>query len=318
MNTKIVRAAARYEPTGFESRVWRLFAFVPQSEQLVVERFGKYSHVAQPGLNFFLPVIDRIAYAVPTQELCFRVEPQTATTKDNVMLTLAGTVYVRFVDPHKAAYGAAEPYRAILQHAQSSMRARVGDMTMDDVFKDRNELNNYIESSMKTAAASWGATIERFELTDVSPLDRKVADALHLQATAEREGREMRRLAEAKAHATRTTAEAEKTATELRAEGERTAAIKAAEAKAEAVRLAAEADAAAVRLAADAEKHRLEQVGTALSSYPEAAKYNLGTLSVEAWAGVARESTVVVVPQNMSDLAGTVAALSPMLRNQLK
>ena len=88
-------------------------------------------------MYFTLPFIDRIAYVIDTREKSVPIHPQHAITRDNVSVQIDGVVYVQVVDPEKAAYRALNPFLAVIQHAQSTMRAAIGRRSLDDAFHDR-------------------------------------------------------------------------------------------------------------------------------------------------------------------------------------
>ncbi len=123
----------------FDSEQWPLVATntllntCPQGEKMVIERLGKYERVQDPGWFLAIPLIDRIAYRVDTRETAVKIPPQNAITRDNVSVEVSGNLYTQFQDPAKAAYGSANPLYSIKQHAQSSMRAAIGELELDEV-----------------------------------------------------------------------------------------------------------------------------------------------------------------------------------------
>lgn len=279
-------------------RFLKFVAIVPQGEEHVLEKFGKFNKVVSPGIQFYWPFIQQVAYKVPHKELCFQINPQNAITKDNVMVTIAGTLYVKFIDSYKASYGADEPKSAIIQHAQSSMRAQIGSMTLDDIFRERNSINLSIYESINKTAEKWGAIVSRFELTEVAPSDRSVSESLHLQATAERNRRATVKDAEAKKQAMELEADAYKYQTEIRAAADATS-----------IRLLAEANAEAANLRSDAERYNIQVLDDVFAnSISNVNEYMLQCKSIDAWRNIARESSVVVVPGDASALIGAATA----------
>ncbi len=100
---------------------------------MVIERLGRHDKVQEPGWFLAIPFIDRIAYRVDTREKAMKIPPQSAITHDNVSVEVSGNLYTVFQDTAKAAYGSINPLYAIRQHAQSSMRAAIGEMELDEV-----------------------------------------------------------------------------------------------------------------------------------------------------------------------------------------
>ena len=79
--------------------------FVPQQEAWVVERMGKYHTILEPGLNFLIPIIDKIKYVQSLKEIAIDIPQQSAITKDNVAINIDGVLYLRIMEPYKASYG---------------------------------------------------------------------------------------------------------------------------------------------------------------------------------------------------------------------
>jgi regulator of protease activity HflC (stomatin/prohibitin superfamily) len=109
--------------------VWKGIRVVPQQEAWIVERLGKFHSLLTPGLNIIIPYIDNVAYRHSLKEEANNVQSQAAITNDNVTLTLDGVLYTRIIDPKQASYGIADPYFALTQLAQTTMRSEIGKMT---------------------------------------------------------------------------------------------------------------------------------------------------------------------------------------------
>ncbi len=124
---------------AMDDETWPLMArntvlnVCPQGEKMVVERLGKFKRVQEPGWFLAIPLVDRIAYRVDTREKAVKIPPQSAITHDNVSVEVSGNIYTQFRDATKAAYGSTNPLYAIKQHAQSSMRAAIGELELDEV-----------------------------------------------------------------------------------------------------------------------------------------------------------------------------------------
>ncbi len=155
---------------------------------MVVERLGKFRAVRGGGWFLCIPVVEQIRYVVDMKEKAMSISPQSAITKDNVHVHVSGNVYCQFVDGYKAAYGSKNPLYAVRQHAQSAMRAAIGELELDDILHARARLNAVIRNAVQESAQSWGLEIKRYEITEISP-DKFITDAMDKQAAAERDRR---------------------------------------------------------------------------------------------------------------------------------
>ena len=104
---------------------------------------------------------------------------------DNVTLDLDGVLYFRVVDPYKACYGVEDAEFSVAQLAQTTMRAEIGQMTLDRTLAERAHLNANIVEAINTAAADWGIQCLRYEIRDIHP-PSKVVESMHQQVSAER------------------------------------------------------------------------------------------------------------------------------------
>lgn len=164
--------------------------FVPQKRAYVVERFGKFIQILQPGLNFLIPLIDKIAYAHSLKEQAIPISDQTATTVDNVPIVIDGVLYIKIIDPFLASYGIENPIFAVTQLAQTTMRSELGKITLDKTFEERDRLNKNILGAINNhpLKTHWGLECLRYEIKDVTP-PNGVKVVMQLQAEAERRKR---------------------------------------------------------------------------------------------------------------------------------
>ncbi|KAK3941429.1 hypothetical protein QBC46DRAFT_382671 [Diplogelasinospora grovesii] len=275
-----------------------IIRFVPQQTAWIVERMGKFNRILQPGLAILIPFLDRIAYVKSLKEAAIEIPSQSAITADNVTLELDGVLYTRVFDAYKASYGVEDAEYAISQLAQTTMRSEIGQLTLDHVLKERAALNTNITAAINEAAQAWGVTCLRYEIRDIHA-PKPVVEAMHRQVTAERSKR----------------------AEILESEGQRQSAINIAEGKKQSVILASEAmraeqinrasgEAEAILLKARATAEGIDAVARAIQEGEGAAQ---GALSlsvaekyVDAFGKLAKESTAVVVPGNVGDIAGMI------------
>ena len=105
---------------------------VPQNSAFVVERLGKFSSTLEAGFHLLVPFLDRVAYRHSLKEFALDVPAQQAITKDNVPLGIDGVLYLRIMDPKSASYGVENLRFAITQLAQTTMRAEIGKISLDE------------------------------------------------------------------------------------------------------------------------------------------------------------------------------------------
>ena len=139
---------------------------VPQQHAWVVERLGKYHATLGPGLQFIIPVMDRVAYKHVLKEIPLDVPPQVCITKDNTQLQVDGILYFQVTDPMRASYGSSNYVGAITQLAQTTLRSVIGRMELDKTFEERDHINAAIVSAIDESAANWGVKVLRYEIKD--------------------------------------------------------------------------------------------------------------------------------------------------------
>jgi regulator of protease activity HflC (stomatin/prohibitin superfamily) len=277
--------------------VWKGLRMVPQQQAWIVERFGKYDRKLEPGLNLLIPIYERVAYKFGLKEMVLDVPEQSVITRDNVPLFIDGVIYVRITDATAAAYGVADPFMAVTQLAQTTMRSEIGKMTMDETFEERERLNANIVTAINEAASTWGIQCLRYELKNINP-PTSVVKAMEQQVTAERQKRADILESEGKRQAQINNAEGVKQEVVLRSEAAMTDQINRAKGEAEAILAVAKANADSIALIANA----IRQQG----GY-EAVSYRIAEEYVDAFRQLAQESTTVLLPANAGDAGSMVA-----------
>lgn len=271
--------------------------FVPQNRAYVIERFGKYNKTIEAGLNFILPIIDVVAHDRSLKEQAVDVPSQGAITKDNISLTVDGVLYFRVLDPYKASYGVEDYSFAVTQLAQTTMRSEIGKIELDKTFEERDQLNANIVASINQAADPWGVQVLRYEIKDIVP-PQSVMSSMEAQMRAEREKRAKILESEGHRQAEINRAEGDKQAQVLNAEAE----------KAEQI-LRAEGEANAILRVAEAQAEALRKVGEAANTADgqAAVQLDLATRAITAKEAIARESSVVLLPDSATDANSLVA-----------
>ena len=253
---------------------------VPQSEQHVVERFGRLRSVLGPGINLIVPFLDVVAHKISILERQLPTASQDAITKDNVLVQVDTSVFYRIIEPEKTVYRIRDVDGAIATTVAGIVRAEIGKMDLDDVQANRARLIDTIQTSVESAVDDWGIEVTRAEILDVN-LDQATRDAMLQQLNAERARR-----------AQVTEAEGQRRAVELAAAAELYAAEKAAQAR---------------RVQADAEAYATGVVAKAIADNGlEAAQYQVALKQVESLTalGAGPSSNTIVVPANAIEAFG--------------
>ena len=269
---------------------------VPQQSAFVVERFGRFHATLEPGLNFIVPVFDRVAYRHSLKEVPLDVPEQVCITKDNTQLGVDGILYFQVTDPRLASYGSSNYITAISQLAQTTLRSEIGKMELDKTFESRDDINRQIVAALDEAGRNWGIKVLRYEIKSLTPPEA-ILRSMQQQITAEREKRALIAKSEGERQQEINVADGEKQAAVLRSEGEKQAAINRAQGEATALRLIAEANAAAVRA-----------VGEAISDKGgmDAANLKVAQEYVAAFSQLAKQSNTLIVPSNAADVAALI------------
>ncbi|OFW66828.1 MAG: hypothetical protein A2Z12_00635 [Actinobacteria bacterium RBG_16_68_21] len=227
--------------------VARSLKIVTQFEKGLVERFGRFDRMVDPGLRIIVPFIERIR-RVDMREQVVDVPPQEVITKDNVVVTVDAVVYYQATDPVKLKYNVANFILAATKLAQTNLRNIVGELQLDEALTSRDMINAQLRAVLDEATDVWGTRVVRVEIQRIDP-PPDITEAMHRQMKAERDRR-----------ATVTEAEGEKRAAILRAEGVKQARILEAEGNAQAIKEIAEADKFQKLTVAEGEGQAIERV----------------------------------------------------------
>lgn len=288
--------------------VWKGIYIVPQQSAWVVEKLGSFDRVLEPGLQFLMPYIERVAYRHSLKEYAHDVQEQTAITRDNVTLVLDGVIYLRIIDPYQASYGVSDPVYAVTQLAQTTMRSEIGKLALDESFEERERLNANIVLAINHAAQTWGIQCMRYEIKNISP-PVNVLKAMELQMSAERqkraeilqsEGARQSQInaAEGRKQEVLLIAEARKQEVVMASEAALTDQINRAKGEAEAILAVAEATAKGIHLVSEAITRQGGEQAVAL---------RVAEQYVAAFSNLAKTSTTVLLPTDAGN-TGTMVA----------
>ncbi|MCC6302661.1 MAG: SPFH/Band 7/PHB domain protein [Gammaproteobacteria bacterium] len=258
---------------------------VPQGFKHVVQRLGKYHSTLGPGLNIIVPYIDTVAYRVTTKDIVLDIPSQEVITRDNAVIIANAVAYINIIAPEKAVYGVEDYTLAIRTLVQTSLRAIIGEMDLDDALSSRELIKTRLKTAISDDIADWGITLKTVEIQDINP-SPTMQKAMEEQAAAERQRR----------------------ATVTRAEGEKTAAILEAEGRLE----ASKRDAQAQVVLAEASQTAIDKVSQAVRDQELPAVYLLGEKYIEAVKHLSGSpnAKIVVLPADLpAAVRGIMSAL---------
>jgi regulator of protease activity HflC (stomatin/prohibitin superfamily) len=285
--------------------VFESIRVVPQQSVWVVERFGKFHSVLEPGLNVIVPFIDRVAYRHSLKEVPLDVAEQVCITRDNTQLSVDGIIYYQVTDPRLASYGSSDYITAITQLAQTTLRSEIGKMELDRTFESRDVINRQVVAVLDEAGRTWGVKVMRYEIKNLTPPEA-ILRSMQAQITAEREKRALIAKSEGQRQEEINIAEGSRQAAILQSEGQKLAAINRAQGEGQAIITIADATAAAVRTVAGA----MSEPGGM-----NAANLKVAELYIKAFGNLAKTNNTLIVPSNVADVASLVASAMTVLNS---
>lgn len=275
---------------------------VKQGYVYTIERLGKFTIAAQPGLHLIIPFIDRVGQKVNMMEQVLDIPGQEIITADNAMVGVDAVVFFQVLDAGKAAYEVSNLYQAIMALTTTNLRTVMGSMDLDETLSKRDEINARLLAVVDHATSPWGVKITRVEIKDIRP-PHDISEAMARQMKAERLKR-----------AEILEAEGDKTSSILRAEGRKQSAILEAEGKreaqfrdAEARERAAEAEARATQMVSDA----IAASGNQAINYFIAQEY---TKAVGKFAESPNAKTILF-PVEATQLIGSLGGIGELVRD---
>jgi regulator of protease activity HflC (stomatin/prohibitin superfamily) len=277
---------------------------VSQQHAWIVERLGRFHAVLEPGLNFVVPFVDRVAFRHDLREIPLDVPPQICITKDNTQLQVDGILFFQVTDPRLASYGSSNYVLAITQLAQTTLRSVIGRMELDKTFEERDQINAAVVNALDDAAPNWGVKVLRYEIKDLTP-PAEILRAMQAQITAEREKRAVIATSEGRRQEQINLAVGAREAAIAKSEGEKQAEINQAQGEATATLLKAEATAKAIR-----------QVGESIASAGGLQAVNLRVAEeyIVQFGNLARTNNTLIMPTNVADVAGVIAAAMSVVK----
>jgi regulator of protease activity HflC (stomatin/prohibitin superfamily) len=284
--------------------IFKTAVIVPQQSAFVVEQLGKFSRVLKPGFSILIPFVDKVAYKHSLKEHAVDIPEQVCITKDNVQVAVDGVLYLQVRDPELASYGIGDYLFAISQLAQTTLRSEVGKIDLDKTFEERSTINQAIVDELDKASEPWGVKVLRYEIKNITP-PQDVLTAMEKQMRAEREKRALVLQSEGEKEAKINLAEGEKQRVIKESEATQTQQINEARGEAEAILAVAKATAEGLRMVALA----LSQPGG-----EQAMQLRIAEDYLERFGLLARENNTMIIPANLTDLAGMIATATTVHR----
>jgi regulator of protease activity HflC (stomatin/prohibitin superfamily) len=199
--------------------VYSAVEIVDATEKRALTVFGEYRKLLEPGINFVPPFVSRThRFDMRTQTL--DVPRQEAITRDNSPVTADAVVYIKVMDAKKAYLEVEDYKRAVSNLAQTTLRAVLGDMELDDTLNKRQEINAKIRKELDEPTDEWGIRVESVEVREVNP-SQDVQQAMEQQTSAERRRRAMILEAQGERRSAVEKAEGDKQSNIIRAQGEK-------------------------------------------------------------------------------------------------
>jgi regulator of protease activity HflC (stomatin/prohibitin superfamily) len=254
---------------------------IPQGEEWIVQRLGKYRVTLMPGLRFIIPYFDTVAYKVTTKDIILDVQEQEVITRDNAVIVVNAIAFIKVTDPVKAVYGVENYSEAIRNMIMTTLRSIVGEMELDQALSQRDMIKARLKAGVADEALDWGLTVKSVEIQDIKP-SQSMQRAMELQAAAERERKAM----------------------VTRAEGEKQSMILSAEARLE----SAKRDSESQIMLADASSQAISKVSGAFGDNELPMLYLLGEKYISSMTRMAesQNAKMILLP---ADLQSTLRGL---------
>ena len=287
---------------------FKTIRIVPQKSAFIVERLGKYSSTLDAVLHILIPFLDKVSYKHTLKEQAVDVAPQTCITQDNISVEVDGILYLQVIDPKKASYGISRYQFASTQLAQTTMRSVIGKLELDKTFEERDTINTSIVEAVDKASDPWGVKVTRYEVKNIVP-PQSIKDAMEKQMRAEREKR-----------ATIAESEGEKQAKINRSEGDRQELIFRSEGEKQKRINEAAGRAAEIEHVAKATANGLREIAAAINERGgiNAVNLRIAEQYLGEFGNLAKTNNTIILPSNLTDLAGMVATVTSVLKDQTK
>ncbi|GAA0766378.1 SPFH domain-containing protein [Clostridium subterminale] len=280
----------------------------------VMERFGQFYKILEPGWHFTIPFVDFIRKKVSVKQQILDIAPQNVITKDNVNISVDNVIFYQVLNAKDAVYNIENYVQGIMYSTITNMRNILGDMSLDEVLAGRDLINSKLLQIVDNVTDAYGIKILSVEIKNIVP-PSEIQQAMEKQMKAERDKRAMILQAEGLRQSQIEKAEGEKRGQILGAEAEKEANIRRAEGLKESQLLEAEGKANAIAKIAEAEAEAIRKVNEAIiqSGTNETV---IALKQVEALKEMANNpANKLILPNETLSSLGSIAAIGEMLKN---
>lgn len=278
----------------------------------VLERFGQFYKMLEPGWHLTIPFVDFVRKRISTKQQILDIQPQTVITQDNVNIQIDNVIFYKVMNAKDAVYNIEDYKSAIVYSTITNMRNIVGNMTLDEVLSGRDKINLELLKIIDQVTDAYGIKILSVEIKNIMP-PREIQEAMEKQMKAERDKRAVILTAEGRKQSEIAKAEGEKQAKILEAEAEKEANIRRAEGLKESQLLEAEGKARAIEAIAEAESKAIEKVNKAIIE-SGANEVVIALKQVEALKEMANNpANKLILPVEAVSSLGSIAAIGDLL-----
>ena len=281
----------------------------------VVERFGQFHRILEPGWHFTIPFVDFVRKRVSTKQQILDVPPQSVITKDNVKISVDNVIFYKLLNAKDAVYNIEDFKSGIVYSATTNMRNILGNMSLDEILSGRDKINQDLLSIIDEVTDAYGIKILSVEIKNIIP-PAEIQNAMEKQMKAERDKRAMILQAEGQRQSQIEKANGEKQAKILQAEAEKEANIRRAEGLKESQLLEAEGKAKAIEQIAIAEAEAIRKVNKAIIESGTDERVS-ALKQVEALKEMANNpANKLILPNETLSSLGSIAAIGEMLKGE--
>ncbi len=286
---------------------------VRQGEVKVVESFGKYVRTLEPGLHFLVPILYTVRERVSLKQIPLEIEPQSAITKDNVIVQIDEAIKYHVTDVRAFVYENENSVISMIQDAQSNLRGIIGKMDLNEVLNGTEEINVALFTSIKDITAGYGLAIDRINIGEIK-VSQEIIESMNKLITASRDKESMITRAQGEKSSSVLSAEAKASQMRIDAQARAEQTQIDAEARAKRVRIDAEAEAERIAKITEAERKRILAINEAIKE-SQLDERSLSYLGIEAFKDVVNSNTnTVILPSNMTEL-GNIPVVKQLWEN---